>query len=194
MGLEYRNRAGDRYFVLHRATKTGKTSYYCSKKPGENAVDELPAGYELRENPITAIVTVRKSQASSILPLEEEFLRREAIRLSGINQVIVDREPQCLVVYTPDTNEAGAIRMLSYLAGPNRVTDTLVSSIINENTFSPMLRFMLTDADERLFTLERWCFSGSIDDWIYVCGDESLDDLARRYLPHLGRDSFFEME
>ena len=56
-----------------------------------------------------------------------------------------------------------------------------------------MLRFTLIDEGERQYSAERWCFLGAIDDWFFLSGGNSLENLARRYLPHLSRESFFEL-
>ena len=42
--------------------------------------------------------------------------------------------------------------------------------------------FILTDADRRLFALERYCFRGSVDDWIAIGPVEQIDKLAVKYL------------
>jgi hypothetical protein len=59
--------------------------------------------------------------------------------------------------------------------------------------YSKMLRFILTDRKTRRFSLERWCFSGSIDNWIWIDGDSTLSELADKYVRHLGQESFFEL-
>jgi hypothetical protein len=47
------------------------------------------------------------------------------------------------------------------------------------------LRFVLDDAKQRRFVCERYCFLGSIDDWIFIGGSEPLADLVRTFMPHL---------
>ncbi len=61
--------------------------------------------------------------------------------------------------------------------------------------YLPIFRFILVDQEQRLFTAERFCFKGRIDDWITLlsCGEESLQTLATRYVKHLGEDSFYEL-
>jgi hypothetical protein len=52
--------------------------------------------------------------------------------------------------------------------------------------FTPVLRFILADAEQRAFRAERWCYLGSIDDWIYIGQWESIDQLASELIPALG--------
>lgn len=67
--------------------------------------------------------------------------------------------------------------------------------IYHTNGYLPMLRFILVDEDEkeRFFGVERYCFRGSIDDWIPLGGTCDLEELAKKYCRHLGRMSFYEL-
>ena len=58
--------------------------------------------------------------------------------------------------------------------------------------YHKMLRFTLTDETTRQFSVDRWCFRGSIDDWFFLdCGE--LRKLVEKYCRHLGKESFFEL-
>jgi len=63
----------------------------------------------------------------------------------------------------------------------------------NDRSYLPMMRFILVDAKERIFEVERYCFRGSIDDWIFIGGSCNLKELAEKYCKHLGRMSFYEL-
>jgi hypothetical protein len=56
-----------------------------------------------------------------------------------------------------------------------------------------MLRFVLIDNAKRKFIAERYCFLGSIDDWINIGGPDRLENLTKKFLKHLGKESFFEL-
>ena len=60
-------------------------------------------------------------------------------------------------------------------------------------TYSPMLQFVLIDKVNRLFQTERYCFLGSIDDWITIGSKDELPRLVKTYVPHLGEESFYEL-
>jgi hypothetical protein len=55
------------------------------------------------------------------------------------------------------------------------------------------MRFILIDAKTRSFGAQRWCYRGSIDDWIDIGASGSLEQLAQRLIPTLGTDQFFEL-
>jgi hypothetical protein len=81
--IQYTNRRGDRYYVVQGKTKTGKPKFYCSKKPGGVGVERLPEGMELREDPQSAVVTVRKARPTRIAPVERELVERLASELTA---------------------------------------------------------------------------------------------------------------
>jgi hypothetical protein len=56
----------------------------------------------------------------------------------------------------------------------------------------PVLRFILEDEEARVYRAERWCYLGSIDDWIFV-DTGPLERMAQRMIPTLGTDAFYEL-
>lgn len=195
MTLEYTNRRGDRYYVLQGQTKTGKPKYYCSRKPGGTGVDKLPADFEIYEHPQSALVSVRKIKPSRLLPFELEFLKEQIHKLSGIEHVIVDRTGDSIVIYLCDRDPDEINSLLNLMVGPlGEHAESNKQWMIAHATYSPLFRFTLIDENERLFRAERWCFRGRVDGWIGLSSrDQPLDELAARFLPHLGQESFFEL-
>ena len=59
--------------------------------------------------------------------------------------------------------------------------------------YQALMRFILIDADLREFDVQRYCFRGSIDDWIYLDSSYDLRMLARKYCIHLGEESFYDL-
>ena len=60
-------------------------------------------------------------------------------------------------------------------------------------TFMPVMRFVLVDRERRHFAPERYCFRGSVEDWIPIGPPGTIASLAREYLKHLGKDSLYEL-
>ncbi len=67
----------------------------------------------------------------------------------------------------------------------------LDESLKNILTYSPIMRFILTEEKERGFQVERAGFAD--DEWIFLDGGNDLQKLAKRYCRHLGKDSFYEL-
>lgn len=193
MPLEYENRRGDRYYVLEGKTKTGKPKFYCAKKPNGLRVEDLPEGWELHENPRDAIVTVRRVRPSHILPADRESLNKWVFRYAGILYAIVEVEDDSLVVYTPDIDPNTPFEVLSMACESRRRPEAVREWVLRRANYSPMFRFRLTNPDTRAFCVDRWCFRGSVDGWYCLSGTESLAELAREFLPHLDKESFFEL-
>jgi hypothetical protein len=56
-----------------------------------------------------------------------------------------------------------------------------------------VLRFTLADQAKRTFYAERWCYLGSIDDWVDIGAAGQLSSLVKQTVPKLGSDAFFEL-
>ena len=56
-----------------------------------------------------------------------------------------------------------------------------------------MLRFVLDDELLRIFMTERFCFLGSVDDWIEIGEPDILKKLVEKYVKHLEKESFYEL-
>jgi hypothetical protein len=194
MPLEYTNRRGDRYYVLEGKTKTGKPKYYCSKKTQGTPVERLPLAYEIYEHPRDAVVTIRRVRPSPIHLVEREMLEKWTHEYAADVPTIVAVEEDALVVYSTDIAPDQSLRLMRLLVG-----ETLGRKFADGNwsrrfaNYSPMFRFQLVDEFERLYTIERWCFYDDIDGWYLLGGYAPLDKLARDFLPHLGKESFFEL-
>ena len=59
--------------------------------------------------------------------------------------------------------------------------------------FTPIMRFILADAETRTFGMQRMCYLGSIDDWIDIGATGTVEELAHQLIPTLGTDRFFEL-
>ena len=194
MSIEYVNRRGDRYYLLQGETKTGKPKYYCSRKSSGVPVERLPDGFELHESPANGMVSVRKIRPTRIMPWERECVVRLAKQLAVGSDVIVDVDGDSLVVYASDADPQGMTKTLDRFLGFGAVPAGKVHEMIAKTSqYSATLRFTLTDEEERRYSAERWCWRGRIDNWIPLAYEMDLEGLLKKYLPHVGRESFFEL-
>jgi hypothetical protein len=67
----------------------------------------------------------------------------------------------------------------------------LDASLKNILTYSPIMRFILTDEMDRKFQVERAGFLD--DDWVLLDDSNDLQKLAKKYCRHLGKDSFYDL-
>ena len=59
-------------------------------------------------------------------------------------------------------------------------------------SWSHLMRFVLDDEKSRKFVVERMCFIDP-EGWIFLRGPDDLAKLVKKYSPHLGKDTFFEL-
>jgi len=144
--------------------------------------------------PDTPQVFLRKPISTRIDPQEVEFARRLLQEHAGVPHTLVDVEKDSLVVYAADDRDlkrmVAALKELTF--GHLSAKDE--AWLKTRLQFEKLLRFTLIDEQHRLFSAERWCFRGSIDDWIHVgLRPGSLETLITSLAPHLGQESFFEL-
>ncbi len=60
-------------------------------------------------------------------------------------------------------------------------------------SYMAVLRFTLVDPETREYVTERYCFRGSVDDWIHISGPGALAPQCRKFIPHIGRESFYDL-
>jgi len=193
MAMEYVNRKGDTYYLQQGKTKTGKPRYYFGRKLKAAPLDALPEGYEVYESPETGQVYARKSVPTEISPMERRMVEEAVATQAGLKQAIVDVERKALVVYLPSTEGKSLQGLRDTLGLPQSVVAALIDEVTRRGHYGKMLRFDLVDADERLYVAQRWCFLGSIDDWIFLSGPAPLADLLDKFAKHLGKESFYEL-
>ena len=76
------------------------------------------------------------------------------------------------------------------------IKKNIITIYISENgtrNYQALMRFILIDDETREFEAQRYCFRGSIDDWIELDSSTDLKKLAKKCCYHLGKDSFYDL-
>jgi hypothetical protein len=190
MAVIWQNRREDIYYLHEGRTKTGKPKYYFSRSDEGMIVDNIPDGYEIYENP-NAQVFLRKKMVSRIKDEELDLVERGVRQYTDLKNFIVDRKERTITVFLPDQDLEDLKAELQRFAfvSTEKLNDVFEKSL----TYSPMLRFSLESEDQREFLVQRYCFLGSIDDWVYLESSSSLRDMVKKYCKHLGKESFFDL-
>lgn len=202
------NRKGDTCYLHSRKNKKGNATYHFSKKEEGTLVHAIPDGFEIYEDP-DARVYLRRIPDKVITDMEEALVN-SAVKAAGFSDFIVEAKKNAITVFLSDLGEEWWLELLDTMGLPSiplpegldirkllskfpifrEPPEELLKKI---QSYTPMMRFVLKDPVKREFDVERMCFSGSIDDWIYVDGPDDLKRLVNRYCRHLGRDSFYEL-
>jgi hypothetical protein len=175
-------------------TKTGKPRYTFVRDPTDKRVVEtIPEGWEISES-VNGIVSLVKKRSRKLLPREIAAVEEAVHRHPKARNYRVNVKHDRIEVYEsvgPDVD-----RLVSDLNGfgflPKTRENDLRAVLERSAQFTPVLRFILEDEETRVYQAERWCYSGSIDDWLFVTTGP-VEQLARRMIPTLGTDGFFEL-
>ena len=184
MGIEYVNRRGHRYYLHQGKSRTGKPTFFFSRKRDGTLADAIPAGFEVYED-ANARVTLRKVRPKLVTDEEVAIIERGIRKLASVAGFHLEVEGNSVVVHTAD-NTSGVEEIFTRLGVP----PVNLQQFLN---YTAVLRFELVDEQARLFAVERWCFRGSIDRWIPLAAGDDLETQVARYCPHLGQESFFDL-
>ncbi|TEU15218.1 MAG: hypothetical protein E3J21_13850 [Anaerolineales bacterium] len=194
MPITYTNRKGVTYYLCRGVTKTSKPRYYFAREPKGDPVEQIPEGFKISES-INGIVSLVKDRPAQIWPEEVAAVEAAVGRHPKSNKYRVNVKHNRIEIYEqvgPDVEELAAAFAQDGLDIPG-LAERLRPTIEHRAQFTPVLRFILANAERRTFHAERWCYLGSIDDWIDVRPMGPLDQLARQLIPKLGTDQFFEL-
>jgi len=199
MTVQYTNRVGKTYYLREGKTKKQKPRYFFSTKTngkGE-AVEHIPDGYEIYERPENAQVFLRKKLPQLITDKEKQLVEKSLTRLHGSKLYIVDCQHQSITIYESNINVDhfknlydDFLKGVPLLPGMHLDDDAIHSLFMPaDQNYTAMLRFRLVDKEERIFKAERFCFRGSIDDWIFLDGPDTLENLIKQNVKLLGTES-----
>lgn len=194
MPVTYTNRKGFTYFLCKGLTKTGRPRYYFARDTKDEPLEQIPEGYEIEES-VNGIVSLVKARPQLILPEEiaavESALKKHPKSKSYRLAVKSDK----IIIYEaigPDVEEISDL-LLGTFPNPAGLAARLQTEWDRYTQFVQVMRFILEDVDQRIFVAQRWCYYGSIDDWIYAGHSGKIDLLAKELVPKLGTDDFFEL-
>lgn len=188
MAIQHTSRTGKTYSLLAGVTKTGKPKYFFSTKPTGNRVDAIPDGFEIYEN-VDGQVFLRKIPKQIITPAELSLVEAALQRHGEAWEYRAEAKKDIITVYECGTDIAG-LNEVARMFARRPLSD---AEKVARARYMAVLRFVLADATTREFVVERFCFRGSVDDWIYVDGPAHLSNQIQKYIKHLGKDSIYEL-
>jgi len=193
MPVTYTNRKGKTYYLCQGTTKAGKPWYYFAPEPKDQAIDAIPEGYEIREN-VNGLVSLALIRPQKILPKEVTAVEAAIAHHKKSHNLRMEVKGDRIVIATrigPDAQEllAGLGRFPQEYA--NRVSK-VQETLDRHAQFKPELRFILEDENKRIFSAERWHYGGR-EGWAPLLSRGSIKTLARKLIPKLGTEAFFDL-
>jgi hypothetical protein len=190
MTVTYTNRKGQTYYLHQGESKSGKIRTYFSMESTGDLATAVPQGSEIYEHP-NGRVYCRRIPRQLITDEERATIENGIKAFTDLPYTIVDVRKNTIIVYTPNTDFDYLVD--SFGAVLPSVGQKQRERISRLQNYEPGMQFVLVDKRERKFVVQRFCYLGSIDDWIDISAPGSLDELAREYLPHLGKESLFDL-
>lgn len=185
--LPYANRKGTTYYLHKTATKRGKPRYVFARAPSKDALREVPPGFKIVES-VNGVVSLAGAGESPIREEEVQIVRAVLVRDPRLARYEVEARKKTVIVFEPigglDTDTAKELGLNA--AAAERYFERHVQYV-------PVLRYTLVDPVKREFLAERMCYRSSVDGWLSLNDVGTIRKLAEHYLPHLGRDSFYEL-
>jgi hypothetical protein len=193
MPVTYTNRKGVTYTLCQGTTKTGKPRYFFAREPRDTPVEAVPEGYRISES-VNGIVSLERDKPVQIPPEEVAVVEATIARYKKPQRYRAAAKKHIIEVY--ENTRADAETLMGILGEQFPVTPDLAQRLQAEEEqyaqFTAVLRFILVDKQQRTYNVQRWCYRGSIDDWIDLMLTGQLSDLVDRVIPRLGTDDFYE--
>ncbi|MCD6274131.1 MAG: hypothetical protein J7K30_15115 [Deltaproteobacteria bacterium] len=135
---------------------------------------------------------MRKKQPQIVTDIEKYLINKYLKKLKSSNRYLSDIKGKNITVFESTQNIDGLKALFERLPfGEHQSDSCIIEKLEREITYKPMMRFILEDKQQRIFIAQCFCFKGSVDDWIYIGGPDSLENLLKAYFNHLGQESFY---
>jgi hypothetical protein len=187
MPFTHKSRTGKTYFLHTGSKRGGGIQHYFSTKANGALVECLPPGFEVYET-VNGQVYLRRQQPKLITDEESDCIRLSLEQLHKGHRYKAEVLGKIITIHESSGDFAFLRSFAPHLL--IRAHEAIEERLAH---YQPILRFTLVDADKRLFTLERYCFRGSVDDWIPIGPTDALRTLADAFVKHLGHDSLYEL-
>jgi len=175
----YISRNGYKYYLHETRTKTGKQKYTFSKKQ-ESSINSIPEGYEVYEPP-NGNVFLRKKIVKMFSNDEIKIIEKELkIICKGVNYIIDEKKDGIGIYIDEHFNKKAGIVAFSMMT----------MGYFGKIYYQPTFRFSKI---ENKYSIERFCYLGSIEDWVYLEEGNNLKEVCKKYFVHINKESFYEL-
>ena len=192
MPITHTNAKGKTYALHQGTTKTGKPKYYFSMESEGHLAESIPVGFEIYENP-NAQVFLRRIPPKIITDEERQVVEDGMRKYAEVQDYKIDVKGNVIAIYTAIQDIDALADLFKELYPDPTANAQLMTVLRKEIHYAPMLLFTLVDAQRRTFVTQRYCFRGAIDDWIEIGTPGKLATLVKKYVRHLGKESYFDL-
>jgi len=193
MPFTFKTTKGKTYYLKSRITKKGNTTYYLTQKKDAECLQEVPVGYEVFEKYDSGQAYIRKIKESHIEEAEIAAIGKELRRNKSLHDFKLDICGDEIRIYTKErgVTTEGSELLRGFMSGTRENPGAMLNKFAR---YEERMRIILVHRkDEREFIFQRYCYRGSIDDWITIDSGSDLEALAQKNLYHLGKESYYEL-
>jgi len=142
---------------------------------------------------MSAQVFLRRIPPKIITDAEHQVVEEGMRTYATVKDYKIDIKGNAILIYTA-VQEIDTLADLFKDLYPDPTANVeLMANLRKAVHYSPMMVFQLVDATRRTFQTQRYCFLGSVDDWIEIGKPGKLPALVKKYVKHLGQDSYVEL-
>jgi hypothetical protein len=190
--LTHTNAEGQTFTLYQGTTTTGKPRYYFAMLSAAPLAKAIPTGYEIYENP-NAQVFLRRIPPKIITDAERQVVDAGMHQYATVKDYKIDVKGNAILIYTAVQDIDALAGLFTDLYPDPAANIALMANLRKMVHYAPMLAFQLVDAQHRTFQTQRYCFRGSVDDWITIGKPGTLATLVKRYVKHLGQESYADL-
>ena len=185
MPVEYINRRKEKYYLKMAPTKTGK-SQYCAVKniskinQGE-LVEVIPPGFEFYEDPREARVYFRKIPVYNISDEEVEIIDSVMKKHETVSNYIIDKGVNEITVFVSNMDDIEN--------NMDKIFPGFRLGLYLLRRYEDVLKFVKAG---KKYSVKRFCYLGSVYDWITIESSSDLRYLAEKYCYHIDKESLYD--
>ena len=198
MPVTYANRKGRKYYLCQGVTKTGKRRYYFSREQKGEPIEEIPKGYEITES-VNGIVSLSKARPKLLSRKEIAIVKSALQNHPQAKKYRVDVKSKEVIIYEQvGLDLQDFVKEIDEMLGFSGLLSNDAKRRLEDEQriyaqYTPIMKFILSNKEKRLFCAQRMCYLGSVDDWIEIEYNKAIEELASTLIPTLSTDEFFEL-
>ncbi len=191
MPIVHKSRTGKTYYLHTGQKRGGGSQHFMSTKSSGTLAETLPVGFEIYER-VNGQAYLRRQQPKLIHDDERECIAHRLAKPPPGHRYQVEVQGKAITVHESARDIIEDRTWLGRFSCSDSLTD-LEEINARFAHYQPVMRFLLVDTERRMFAPERFCFRGSVDDWISIGSPDTIQKLARKFVKHLGKESLYEL-
>jgi hypothetical protein len=185
----YENRMGVTYYLHEGRTKTDKPRYFFARTMGPGIIGEMPKGFEVAES-INGVVSVRKKTVDRLVVPEGDVKVVEDVvaRHSHLQGYLVRPLDNAVVIFEPHPRPS-ELREFAERSGASYRASTFIEQRMKRARYAPIMKF---EREGDGYVVLRMTYRGK-GGWSWPLGAGTLQQLAKKYVPSIGTENFFDL-